>query len=203
MDLKGFGIETEAPRVNDYRYFSKDVHRERYNLLNWSSVTGSPEKDNDGEASVGSKSFNSDLMRQYPEETSPNCRNLARLHCQPKFPRRHNTERQNNVFEALAAGIGAAAEEEEAEKLKEHKKKQFRALIEERKAAIQAKKKAEIEKEQMKSTQADLQKSQAVVALKRAEEEELSKSIQSAIENEVASLTTKYSNIAKSCNDED
>lgn len=79
------------------------------------------------------------------------------------------TVNRDNVFESAEVGIGAAKAEEEKQRIKELKKKQFEALIEERRAAAEAEKKATIEAEQKRILEEDTAKQKE--AMKQKEEE--------------------------------
>ena len=81
----------------------------------------------------------------------------------------HEKVKRDNVFESAEVGIGAAKAEEEKEKLRELKKKQFEALIEERRAAAEAEKKATIEAEQKRILEEDTAKQKE--AMKKQKEE--------------------------------
>jgi hypothetical protein len=58
---------------------------------------------------------------------------------------------KKNVFESAAVGVGAAAAEEEKERLQEVKRKQFEDLIEKRREEAEAEKQAAIEAEQKRA----------------------------------------------------
>jgi hypothetical protein len=77
---------------------------------------------------------------------------------------------RDNVFESAEVGVGAARAEEEKEKLKELKKKQFEALIEERRAAAEAERKAAIEAEQKKILEEDTAKQKEQMRKQREQE---------------------------------
>ena len=77
---------------------------------------------------------------------------------------------RDNIFESAQVGIGAAKAEEEKERIKELKKKQFEALIEERRAAAEAERKATIEAEQKRILEEDTAKQKEAMKQKKEEE---------------------------------
>lgn len=113
----------------------------------------------------------------------------------PKFPARSYKERLDNVFEARAAGIGAAEEEEERERLKQLQKEQWAKLIAERKIAFEAARRKEIEDEQQRLMMEDVSKQKLIAQQKREEEKAFEAATQQAIEEELKSLASKESSV--------
>lgn len=66
----------------------------------------------------------------------------------PKFPKREHQDHMKSMFEAKVIGIGKAQEDEEKEKLLELKKRQWHALIEEKREKQAEDRKKEIESQQ-------------------------------------------------------
>mmetsp|Transcript_25564 Transcript_25564/g.35156 ORF Transcript_25564/g.35156 Transcript_25564/m.35156 type:complete len:341 (+) Transcript_25564:526-1548(+) len=112
-----------------------------------------------------------------------------------KFPTRSYTERLRNVFEARAAGIGAAAEEEERERLKQIQKEQWAKLIEDRRVAFEEARKKKIEEEQEQLMAEALKAQKHMAKQKQEEDRAFLDATQKAVEEELLSLSSQSSAI--------
>lgn len=111
----------------------------------------------------------------------------------PKFPTRGHSERLKSVFEARAAGIGAAAEEEHKERLKQQQKEQWAKLIEERRAAFEEARRQRIEAEQQQLLTEALASQKMKTQQRKEEEAAFLAATQAAVEQELESLGSKMS----------
>ena len=113
----------------------------------------------------------------------------------PAFPARSYKERSDNLFEARAAGIGAAQEEEEKERQKQLQKEQWAKLIAERKVAFEANRKKQIEDEQQRLLAEELVRQRQLAQQKKDEQKAFLAATQKAVEEELQSLDSKASSL--------
>ena len=115
-----------------------------------------------------------DMRAHHAEPLKP----IARVHAKSDY--------KENCYESRMVGIGAAQEEEEIERRKEMKKKQFQALIDKRRADAEADRLKAIEEEQARITAEDLAKAKArkeeAERQKQKEQEEMQAALKAAAE---------------------
>jgi hypothetical protein len=107
----------------------------------------------------------------------------------PKFPTRSKLDRSDNFFESRAVGIGAAKEEDDRALQDELRKRQWAALIEERRAKQNADKQREIEEQQQNFLAQSLAEKRDADASAKMERLQFEKDTQLAIENELRMLS--------------
>ena len=200
--LQSYGIQATPDQIQDYRHLSKPPYEasskykkleQRFEDIRLDNMFVFADEGEDDSTIATQFSQSTDLssIAAFKNPSMSNIRHLARAACEPLTPLRHYTSKPANVFEALAAGIGAAKEEENTKAREKRKKEQFHKLIEERKAAAEARKQKEIEEQQAKIMGADLEEQKKVTQAKEAEEEAYRKVTEAAIEAELESLNSK------------
>eukprot|EP01034_Spumella_vulgaris_P022815 gene22815-28985_t len=107
----------------------------------------------------------------------------------PEFPSRLANSARRNMFESRAVGIGAAQEEEEIEKLAEVKKKQWAALIADKRAAQEAQRQREIEEQQQSALQSSLVAQKKLKESKQREDEEYAEATRQAVDDELSRIS--------------
>ena len=107
----------------------------------------------------------------------------------PKFSTRSKLDRSDNFFESRAVGIGAAKEEDDRALQDELRKRQWAALIEERRAKQNADKQHEIEEQQQNFLAQSLAEKRDADASAKMERLQFEKDTQLAIENELRMLS--------------
>ncbi len=115
----------------------------------------------------------------------------------PQFPLRTHTAADTNLFESRMVGIGAAREEAEAERAQELKKKQWAALIADKRAAQDAARQKEIVDQQNNALQQAVTQQKKLGDQKRQEEADHAEATKKAVEDELASLASRQSSHRK------
>ena len=159
-NIKSFRVLHELPRIYHSTPFGQQTDPpKRYDYFE--DVYGKEHTQKHGEPWLGIAGGRRTINMKFHEANPlvPYARN--------KYNSSVNRE---NVFESAAVGIGAARAEEEKEKMKELKKKQFEALIDERRAAAEAERKAAIEAEQKKILEEDTAKQKEQMKKQREQE---------------------------------
>ena len=149
--LKTFKILHNLPQIYHLNSFGFEVDATpRYDY--WSDVYGQAHKGKGPKLGIAGGRRTAEMRPFQAEPLKPIARTSTK------------TDYRENVYESGMVGIGAAQEEEEVERRREMKRKQFQALIDKRRADAEAERLKTIEEEQKRLAEEDIAKNKAKAA---------------------------------------